>query len=1178
MIFVYVYDETVPMSCDPLKLRVRTRDAVALAALVGALVYLALHPVSLPCVGCDTGGTFYRCMEGTGAGSRTCELYRDMSSAAVKLKTTEYAKELSLLSTNLPRYLSDMAAAVRAKTLLVLAAVRERLSGVWAHVSASLKSLLQKAELMAGATWDAVYDAVIRPLVQGVVKYIIEPVTSLIDNVVAFVKRVLGEIERVLGSAGEALGDAYDAAYGASAKMSETVEGVLSGAAVMIEKLVDGIRNGTNAALSGVVGGVEDAVNAVGRVANSAVDGVEGAINATLRGTVDGANGAVNGVIDELNKASNTTERLVNESLATIVKGVQGGLDGAAGGIETSVNALGSGIVGMAGAVIDETESIVNDMSDGLEKSVNAVVGGLNTGVIDPVESAVNGAADIIEQTVAKLLVPIQDVAGGINKIANVKIPLGAIGDLYPLAFLPVITAPAPVSIPRIDIPSIGEVDIPHASLPELKYRLPALGAPGPPPSAALLATIAAARKNWRARRSGRRHGGAPVPAPAPAPAAPAAPAAPVSYGFMPNNEVSAPLGWGITMPSTASLTSTINKIQDSFVEVVTAPPKTGAAAPAAPAPAWKLGDKCPAGTTDVAGICFYDRGVGKIPDLQCPTGQVQRGVECWDAPPDGYDWTTPGGLLYGKVCPKGSNDSGTTCWYDRGVGKIPDDYGRGAGYVVWNEDKCKRESGVDCEKYGALWYPKCKAGYHNVGCCVCAADGCGDDQEKIAGLCYPKPRAGFTCRATNCSFSKDVTGGKRRGVTTQACTDASREMSEAMCYTKPKDGFVCAMTTCNNIPAALKGWLEANKQQALDREAEMKAAAATAATKVTVAKATMAANAARHATALATAKAANAAADAARRAGAKPDRTGAITYVDGVKITVPRLEVPTVDVPTIDAHVAFEAPRVSLDVPKLAVTLPVPQVKFDLDGLDEGVPHIPNLLDGVEAAMASLSRVLADFFDPVWAAIGSLLAYANSVAAAVVHFIRTEITWANVRAGFANLLALGAEGVRELAEWMRIEIGAPLLKLVDFLKGSIIDFGRYFVGLATDLLGSLRVKLREAWAKTWDTVRPFVRESALIAGGVGMFSVGKLVDFAIPIKSLSITAKVYVALAVLVLALLGAQLRFFKDFVVKAARICLTPLMFADQAFEAAVASRAPGGFFARVLGFDASAFRPDC
>ena len=68
--------------------------------------------------------------------------------------------------------------------------------------------------------------------------------------------------------------------------------------------------------------------------------------------------------------------------------------------------------------------------------------------------------------------------------------------------------------------------------------------------------------------------------------------------------------------------------------------------------------------------------------DLGCVyVNTVQKGVECYNPPPQGYDWTTQGGVLIGKVCPSGTNDSGTTCWYDRGIGRIPNKRACEEGY-----------------------------------------------------------------------------------------------------------------------------------------------------------------------------------------------------------------------------------------------------------------------------------------------------------------------------------------------------------------------------------------------------------------------------------------------------------------------------------------------------------------
>ncbi|KAG5183110.1 hypothetical protein JKP88DRAFT_132092, partial [Tribonema minus] len=96
-----------------------------------------------------------------------------------------------------------------------------------------------------------------------------------------------------------------------------------------------------------------------------------------------------------------------------------------------------------------------------------------------------------------------------------------------------------------------------------------------------------------------------------------------------------------------------------------------------------------------------------------------------------------PGGLLYGKICPAGSNDSGTTCWVSRGVGTIPDidTTGRGAGYAWKFGDKlnengmtsrCEKDHGKgNCQKCLAMMYPKCDAGWSASGCNLCTRKTC---------------------------------------------------------------------------------------------------------------------------------------------------------------------------------------------------------------------------------------------------------------------------------------------------------------------------------------------------------------------------------------------------------------------------------------------------------------------
>jgi hypothetical protein len=131
----------------------------------------------------------------------------------------------------------------------------------------------------------------------------------------------------------------------------------------------------------------------------------------------------------------------------------------------------------------------------------------------------------------------------------------------------------------------------------------------------------------------------------------------------------------------------------------------------------------------------------------------VKSGLLCYDKPKPNYDMVA--GVAWQK-CPPGFTDTGAHCLK-------PSSYGRGVGYALWNEQKCNNENKQGCEKSGLMWYPKCKEGFHPVGCCVCSPNcpkgwtdigvscqkgtyvtppitpKCGKDQVNDAGLCYKK-------------------------------------------------------------------------------------------------------------------------------------------------------------------------------------------------------------------------------------------------------------------------------------------------------------------------------------------------------------------------------------------------------------------------------------------------------
>jgi hypothetical protein len=106
-----------------------------------------------------------------------------------------------------------------------------------------------------------------------------------------------------------------------------------------------------------------------------------------------------------------------------------------------------------------------------------------------------------------------------------------------------------------------------------------------------------------------------------------------------------------------------------------------------------------------------YGNGVGE--PYTCEAGLERNGLLCYPKCKAGFAGNGP---VCWQSCPAGYNDTGADCIK-------PASYGRGAGYVIWEGNKCNSENPQGCEQNGALWYPKCKANFHAVGCCVCSPD-----------------------------------------------------------------------------------------------------------------------------------------------------------------------------------------------------------------------------------------------------------------------------------------------------------------------------------------------------------------------------------------------------------------------------------------------------------------------
>jgi hypothetical protein len=163
-----------------------------------------------------------------------------------------------------------------------------------------------------------------------------------------------------------------------------------------------------------------------------------------------------------------------------------------------------------------------------------------------------------------------------------------------------------------------------------------------------------------------------------------------------------------------------------------------------------------------------YGRGVGIV--MVCAADEDQDGALCYPKCKDGYRGVGP---VCWQACPAGFRDDGAFC-------AKPEPYGRGAGYPWQFGDalddsgmvrRCEADQGRgNCEKSGAIVYPRCRSGFHAVGCCVCSPD-C------PSGM----PDAGVSC--TKGSY------GRTAGVPLHACPEG-HEKDGALCYPLCKPNY----------------------------------------------------------------------------------------------------------------------------------------------------------------------------------------------------------------------------------------------------------------------------------------------------------------------------------------------------------------------------------------------------
>ena len=156
------------------------------------------------------------------------------------------------------------------------------------------------------------------------------------------------------------------------------------------------------------------------------------------------------------------------------------------------------------------------------------------------------------------------------------------------------------------------------------------------------------------------------------------------------------------------------------------------------------------------------------------------------------------------KNCPSGLPDNGLYC-EKRG------EYGRGAGYAIWDKAKCEKENPQGCEQSGALHYPKCKTGTSPFGCCLCKPS-CPQGWEDIGVSCKKPNYAREVLPLTECPAGTERNGALcyptcktdyagNGPVCWQKCPSQMSSDCGAACSTNQKE---CGMAVLKQVTAPI--------------------------------------------------------------------------------------------------------------------------------------------------------------------------------------------------------------------------------------------------------------------------------------------------------------------------------------------------------------------------------------
>ncbi|CAM9371457.1 unnamed protein product, partial [Phaeothamnion confervicola] len=453
--------------------------------IISTIIYAIVWKFPVPCYGCDSGGIFYRCINGTGENTRSCEAYT-LGEKRVKKATGfisgvvedagDFLEELwTFTKEDLPPIVYDFIQRLKELIMTAKAQVTEKMHYAIKYLTEAIPKLVAQAKALIGKGWEEFREVALDPVIAFVLTHIVSPLVAIAEALADFRNLVWGSISDAVGkfanlNLGGFASDVVDLFAQIPASVEWMKENLIKVINLVKNKSIDILNTGINASLDGI----ETAVNALGGGVDAATGGVVDGLNTIKNGIIDGMNTSfekvTSGISTSINKTSSGIETSINKSVA----GVQKGVDAITGVVDNVVPAVAKAVNTMGNTV----ETSLNQTID----FTNTALGKINTGV----NTVVNSTESIVNDNISK----VNSIVSLINDLRDVEIFGKTPFNNY--SWWPKISGVSKLSIDPIDAGTIqtvtiqdvstsgniGKVTIPTVSIPTVSLVAPAVPNP----------------------------------------------------------------------------------------------------------------------------------------------------------------------------------------------------------------------------------------------------------------------------------------------------------------------------------------------------------------------------------------------------------------------------------------------------------------------------------------------------------------------------------------------------------------------------------------------------------------------------------------------------------------------------------------------------------------------------